>query len=129
MRIKTKPDWQNALSSIVGRLCEAPPTLFITEMKEYTVYGLSWHATSSIFGAGFVCEVADDYGNIVSVPLDIFDIVEDRVSNTWLVRRRGDSIFFWPELFFQQFFFDDLSEGEPGVVQAFRSIKKAIESE
>jgi len=127
MRIQARGDWQDVLAGIGDQLGKPPPTLFVTANKQYTVYGLSWHTASSVYGMGFLYEVVDDHGNVVSAPMDAFDIVDDRISTTWLVRKRGDSVFFWPELFFQKFFFDDLSEGVPEVVEAFRGLKNAIE--
>lgn len=127
MRVKVLDNWLEILpkTTIGNGPC---PKIFIGPGKEYVVYGLSWPRRSIIYGRAPLCEVVDDYGNLISVPIDIFEVTDRRIPSAWRADVRDGSFFLWPEAFFREFFFDDLSEGDPESVNAFLAVREAIEN-
>jgi hypothetical protein len=127
MRVRVVREWERILSAVcLGTGREV--TLFVTAEKEYTVYGMSWHKCSSLFGQPMLaCEITDNYGNLISAPIDIFDVADGRIPDIWRIEKREDAVLLWPEVFLNKFFFDDLSEGVPECVHAFQNIKKLLE--
>lgn len=124
MRLQPKSDWKD----ILARANKSSP-VFVSAGGEYVAYGLSW-PTRSLFEPGCICTIVDDDGHLVSAPLAIFEIIDDRCSSTWRVRKGVDgSVFMWPEAFYAEFFFDDLSEGFPEVVSAFKAAKSLMDAE
>lgn len=127
MRVKVVSDWVAILAGL-GAEGRVKLTLFLGAGNEYTVYGLSLHRESSIYRGGtLVCKVVDDYGNLTSAPIDIFDVVDGAMPKEWRIEKRFDGVFMWPDLFHREFFFDDLSEGVPECVAEFRSLKSKME--
>lgn len=124
MRVRALPDWRSVLNSCSQKTVH---DLYVSSDKEYVVYGLAWRVGSSALGTGFFCEIADDYGNLVSAPIDVFEIVNQELSSTWKVTKRSDAVLIWPDLFLQEFFFDDFSEGVPGVVEQFRNLQREFD--
>lgn len=95
----------------------------ITTGKEYIVYGLS-----IMDGVPWV-EIITDYGNLASVPLLLFQVLDHRVSKYWEMREKDNYLLFWPSSFFQAYFHDDLSERVPHVVEDFKKAQALIDAE
>jgi len=67
--------------------------------------------------------------NLISVPSDLFEIIDSKVSKYWKFKKEDDSISFWPEEFYDDYFHDDLLEEIPERVKQFADIKKRIDNE
>lgn len=126
MRVKVIDDWENVLADL-GAEGSVRPKLFVGRGKEYMVYGLSLHRSSSVYRAGaLICQLVDDYGNLTFAPINIFDVVDGRVPDSWRVGTRDGDVLIWPDIFYKDFFFDDLSEGVPECVVAFRNLQSLL---
>jgi hypothetical protein len=126
MRVKVLDHWADVLPrTVLGS--RPPPKLFISPGKEYLVYGLSLPQNSTVYGRVLLCEVIDDDGNLISTPIDIFEVTDRQIPAIWRAESRDGSFFLWPETFLRKFFFDDLSEGDPETIDAFRVVREAIE--
>jgi hypothetical protein len=92
--------------------------------QEYLVYGMTF-----LSGVPWV-ELLEDFGYLFSVPLCLFEVTDDRVSRHWRVRSSADGrVSFWPPSFYREYYFDDLIEGVPQVLEDFRNVRALIESE
>ena len=97
----------------------------ITLNKEYLVFGISFNNNGTV-----LIEHLTDYGHLVSTPLPLFDIIDNRASKYWVIKKFPDnSITFFPPSFFQEYYHDDLSEREPKIVEDFKQVKKLMEDE
>ena len=103
----------------------------ITVGATYTVLGLSFVIGSHFFGSGPVLEILDDASPCISlVPLCLFEIVDPRPSRFWVARKVNDfTLSLWPEEFYEDYFHDRLSDGEPIGVEAFRRVVDRLENE
>lgn len=102
--------------------------MFVTRGKEYTVYGLSLHESSVLYKAGVLnCQIVSDYGDLIFAPIDIFSVFDPRMPDCWSIELRDGNVFIWPDIFRREFFFDDLSEGVPECVAAFRDLQSKLE--
>ena len=129
MRVKVVSNWVDILAGL-GAEGRVKSTLFLGAGTEYTVFGLSLHRESSIYRGGtLVCKVIDDYGNLTSAPIGIFDVIDGSMPKEWRIEKRFDGVFMWPDLFHREFFFDDLSEGVPECVAEFRNLRYIMEGE
>lgn len=64
---------------------------------------------------------------VVSVPLFLFEITDPRPSALWEVRIHKDgALTLWPRAFYEEFFHDRLSDGDPEMVAALRHIQRAM---
>lgn len=66
---------------------------------------------------------------LISVPLELFEIIDSRVSKYWLVTCTNSITRFWPDEFYQEYFHDDLFEGIPNIVTQFNEVSDRIEKE
>lgn len=123
MRVKVVDDWENVLADL-GAEGKLKPRLSVTRGKEYTVYGLSLPRSSSVYREGVLnCHIVSDYGNLIFAPANIFSVVDGGLPDCWRIDIRNGSVLMWPDVFYQEFFFDDLSEGVPECVSAFRNLQ------
>ena len=96
----------------------------ITPGKQYLVLGMQ-----STLGNLWI-ELQGDTGNLISVPLCLFEIMDGRVSRHWIFKRWKDYDFtLWPESFYQEYYHDDLLEGVPNVVSDFRRLLNLLNAE
>ena len=93
----------------------------------YTVFGLRIR-----YGEPWI-ETSDPDafpGYLYSAPLLLFEIVDARVPSIWEARRSSEGeLRFAPPSFFAEYYFDDLFEQVPAVVNDFLRVRQAIESE
>lgn len=126
MRVKVIDDWEDILADL-GADGKVRPRLSVTRGKEYTVYGLSLHRSSSVYRADIlICQLVSDYGNITFAPINIFTVVDGRLPDCWRIGIRDGNVLIWPDIFYQEYFFDDLSEGVPECVSAFRNLQSLL---
>jgi len=101
----------------------------ITENKEYLVLGIRFMLDSSL-GRCCIAEISSDYSHLTSVPLFLFEIIDPSVSKYWKIKVFDEfTIALWPEVFYKEYFHDDLSENVKENVDEFKSVKLLIEEE
>ncbi|HDS1221270.1 hypothetical protein ABE583_18820 [Stenotrophomonas sp. TWI143] len=126
MRVKVIDDWESVLADL-GAEGKVKPKLFVARGKEYTVYGLSLHRSSSVYRAGaLICQLVDDYGNLIFAPIGVFDVIDGAIPDFWRIEVRDGDVLIWPDIFYKDFFFDDLSDGVPECVAAFRNLQSLM---
>lgn|SRR6266481_1100581 len=110
------------------RLFFKVPPLFrtvhqITIGREYLVLGILFVVNSPVYGNTALFEIVDDGGLCLSVPAALFEIVDGRCSSFWETRfyKNGD-ITMWPSEFYEPYFHDDLSDGDPKTRTVFDSV-------
>jgi hypothetical protein len=90
---------------------------------EYLVYAVTF-----MDGAPWL-ELKEDFEYLHRAPLCLFEIVDGRVSRYWDARWRNQDLCFWPTSFYGEYYFDDLIEGSPDVLEDFRQVTLSMESE
>jgi len=127
MIVRAKKGCQDLLAASFLRRSTRPSSVYISDGTIYVVYGIGWGNAKLLFGETTAVEILDDFGNLTTAPMELFEIICDQVYEGWRVRLIDDSVICWPELFFQKYFFDDLSEGVPEVVAAFKNLRANID--
>lgn len=111
-----------------GRHAAVTNNYVITINKCYNVFGLTFNFSD--FSVGCFVEIISDNNNLVHVPIVLFEIVDNRPSNYWVVKKFSDgTVTLWPPSFYQEFYHDDLSEGVPEIMEDFKRVKEMILSE
>lgn len=128
MRVRALDDWKDVLSRISERGGKKkPPTLFISAKSEYLVYGLRWQYNRGMGEQPVLyCEIVEDFGNLIAAPLEVFEVIDGTIPNLWRLEQHPDGAFLWPDLFFQEYFFDDFSDGVPDCVKEFRTLQERM---
>lgn len=97
--------------------------------SEYTVLGLQFETHSVVWGTGPWARVAVGE-DLVVAPLCLFDIVEERASRHWRVRRWQDgSVTLWPEAFYADYFLNDVKRKKPAALDELRRICELLAAE
>ena len=92
--------------------------------QEYVVYGIT------IMGGEPWVEIASVFEYVYSVPLCLFEIVDGRVSRHWEARWFPSGTFaLWPPSFYQEYYHDFLSDGDPAMLEDFRRVRALIDEE
>lgn len=126
MRVKVVEDWERILTGL-GAGGHLKPKLFVARGKAYTVYGLSLPRDSAVYRAGqILCHLVDDHGNLVFAPIGVFDVTDDAIPEIWRVAVHDGDVVFWPDIFHREYFFDDLSDGDPECVAAFQYLRSQL---
>lgn len=114
--------------SDLGLMNNQDPQYPYTVGQTYTVLAMSSKVGVNAGTLLQLQKVPMDY--IISVPLCLFDIVDDRPSSYWRIQKRSDyEISLWPEEFYQEYFHDDLSDGVPEVVEIYKKVLERLEKE
>src|SRR5258705_244668 len=96
----------------------------VTPGQCYTVLAITACGVASQFRSGVYLDLVDDYGRWSESPLFLFDIVDTRPSKFWVARKFPDStLALWPESFFQEFYHDLLTDGDPKFVADFERVR------
>jgi len=107
-----------------------PGTWDVTIGKEYLVLGVTLFAGGENTPRGAAYKIEADGGTVYSVPVPLFEIVDNRPSRYWRVGRRGPfGLVLWPQEFFERYFFDDLSEGVPAALRTYDKVRDRLEQE
>ena len=105
----------------------------LTVGKEYLVLGITIPLGNPAHPRGVGLEIERDGGTVLTIPLALFEITDDRVSRFWKARVLetpvGRCLCLWPEEFYATYFFDDLSEGFPEVVRTYLAVRERLERE
>lgn len=100
-------------------------TIFPVDVgQEYEALGLSfWDSVAWV-------EIAMQSEVVVSVPLFMFEVIDDRVPTVWRVRQHDDGgLSLWPACFYDEFFHDRLSNRDPKYLSAFRELLNELRRE
>jgi len=104
----------------------------LTVGKEYIVLAISHFLDSSFnYGQYPVLYIKDDVGTLSSIPLFLFEVIDDRPSKYWHFNysRKMKSCQLWPKSFYQEFYHDDLSNDYPEVEADFKRVCELLENE
>jgi hypothetical protein len=116
--------------SLFGIDADFDPCFQITIGKECTVFGISIIHGKSGYSGLVMYEILDDVRSYcISMPHCLFEIIDGRASSYWEIRINNEDITIWPEDFFCDYFFDDLSDGEPLARKKFNEILKKMQNE
>jgi len=119
MKVKViKLEIKNVDSSVINSKMEN----FLNIGDEYTVYAVTIQKTMT-----YVQIYIDN--KLISIPIELFEIIDSKVSKYWLVSYTDSTTRFWPNEFYQEFFHDDLFEGVTEIVTQFNDVKNKIERE
>lgn len=124
MKVRVLPDWQSQLAQYNAKI---DVQLFVNPESHYEVYGLSWRTPSSVFGTTcLLCEIMDDYGNLTSAPIDLFEVTEREVPWFWRTVTSKDAVLLWPDAFLREYFHDDYSNDDPEALLEFEKLQSQI---
>lgn len=121
----------NSLALDVG-LDEGEPRFYrsVTPGTAYTVLGLSYDPSSTCYAGKPTVEIKNDSGGLSSIPLFLFDIIDNTASKYWQCKFTPEGrLTFFPDSFYESYYHDDLSEGVPEVVNNFKELCMLIENE
>ena len=92
----------------------------LTINTEHLVYGLTISKSMNYV------QIYHD-NSLVSMPLPLFEIIDERASKYWKVRKLSTNhLHLWPEEFYTNYFHEDLFEGVVEVVEVFKKVKKRM---
>jgi hypothetical protein len=83
----------------------------LTEGKEYLVLGIIVLKQDLI-----LLEILSDFNHLVSAPIDLFEIIDNRISKFWVIDHDERLTTIRPQLFNRAYFHDDLFEGEDNLL-------------
>lgn len=102
----------------------------ITVGEKYIALGLKIPSFGSSGQASCGAYILDDDRQCSMVPLCLFDIVDGTLSSHWIAGRTGpDEFKLCPASFFQEYYHDDLSEGDPEIVADFEVVCRKLYEE
>lgn len=113
----------------LGTSYRADQDFHVTIGREYVVLGLNFSVNSNVHGTGVWAHLVTDFGNLAWAPLELFEIIDSRVSKYWVARKADHVFTLWPESFYREFYHDDLAEGVAEVVMDFNRVRSLLESE
>lgn len=114
-----------AQKKILGIQKDEEPQYPFSVGEIYTVLGIH---TQLGYYSGIILKIHVMYP--VPAPLCLFEIIDERVSSYWKVKKLSEyELALWPEEFYQDFFQDDLTTGVPEVVNIYRKVLERLEKE
>ncbi|WP_061296267.1 hypothetical protein [Leptospira interrogans] len=97
---------------------------FMTVGEIYTVFGLDFD-----LDVLSVCIFFDER-HLVEVPMELFEVVDNTVSNEWKAKLWEDGRFtLWPEMFYEEDFSENFSDWQTKEREQFRILRERMESE
>lgn len=114
----------------MGRVPGDAQDFHVTVGASYLVIGLQFSVNSNVLGTGAWIHLVNDYGHLAWTPARMFEVIDSRVSSFWRVDFSIEGqVRIWPELLLQEYFHDDLSDGDPVATEAFARLMSALELE
>jgi hypothetical protein len=102
----------------------------LTEGKTYLVVAITFVCSSPVFGTTVLFDVVDETDYLMPIPACLFEIMDDRGSMYWRVRRNEDGSFtLWPESFYKPCFHDLLSDRDPDALAILHSVLELMNAE
>lgn len=90
----------------------------------YTAFGLEFNLDLLYVTIFF------DERHLVDVPMEILEIIDERVSNEWKAKLWRDGRFtLWPEMFYEKDFFENFSDWQTDERERFKLLRERMESE
>lgn len=131
MRIKCKSrELTEEQRELLNASSRFRPNHRITIGKEYLVLGLVGVIHSSRYGSTTLFEIFDDDRHLVLYPAVLFDVTDARCSSFWRAAIHEDgTVTLRPEELYQEFFHDDLSDGDPAVRKIFEAMVARLDAE
>jgi hypothetical protein len=101
----------------------------LSQGKEYVVLGLTFCPKLTTYGGHPSVEIKDDGNSLTAFPIILFEIIDSKPSAYWETRYDAEKgvLSHYPELFYKEFFHDDLSEGQ--MIFDFQSVCETLEEE
>ncbi len=91
---------------------------------DYLVYGIAF------YDGGVWFQLLSAKGTwLFDAPMELFEVLDPRVSRHWRLGKREDRVLLCPELLLGDYVHDDLSEGVPEVVRRLRELTGMMEAE
>ena len=98
--------------------------------KIYVALGVSFVRDSSAFGTTVLLEIFDETEYLMSIPSELFEIIDARVSRFWHARDYGLGVFaVWPPLFFEESFHEKLADRDPGAMTLITLLLRKLSEE
>jgi hypothetical protein len=93
---------------------------------DYLVFGLYIKKNGAI-----IIDCLNKYNHLHSYPLDLFEVIDNRISKYWIFRVRENGVisFLPKEYYDNEYFHDDLSEDDPKIVLQFHDLIKRFKAE
>jgi hypothetical protein len=83
---------------------------------EYIVYGIEAQ-TDVIYYIIF------DGNHLLSIPAKMFEIIDDKIPDTWKAKYVDDELTLYPELFYRDYFFDRFSDYDDDLRGEFEKLR------
>ena len=98
--------------------------------KSYVALGIHTPTTSGSFGVSVAVHIKNDQGSLSIMPMALFEIIDAVPSAYWVIKTTDlGELSILPAAFHEEFFHDDLSEGEESAVAEFQRACALIEAE
>ncbi|MDE1464947.1 hypothetical protein [Spartinivicinus poritis] len=102
----------------------------ITEGKTYLVISLGNAPGSSFYGNSMLYDIEDDFGKLIPIPADLFEIIDPTPSKYWQVKVDGIKLSFDLIDFIKDpGLSEKILDREVDALLAFDEIKKKLEAE
>jgi hypothetical protein len=106
---------------IIGRYIAGKQVFSVEVGREYIVYGIE------ILGEMPWVRIEDDYEQISSAPLCLFEVVDPSVPSIWEARMNSDCVLMLlPPSFYREGFIEDLLDGDPSAVAELRRVRSRL---
>jgi len=105
---------------------------WLTVDKEYVVLAVAHFLDSEFYYGQYpVLDIKDDIGTLSTLPLFLFEVIDDRPSKYWHFNynRERKVCEMAPKSFCQEFYHDDLREGYPEIEADFKHVCELLENE
>ncbi len=102
----------------------------VTVGKEYVVLGLSYDPIAEYHAGKPFVDIKNDNGDLSTVPIYMFEVVDETVSMYWQVKFNGDLLTLYPESFYRyEYYHEDLADGVPEIKADFERLCQEFEQE
>ncbi|AVQ13034.1 Uncharacterized protein XB16_2730 [Leptospira santarosai] len=69
-------------------------------------------------------------GHLSKVPMELFEIIDEKVSSEWKAKLWEDGRFtLWPEMFYEEDFFENFSDWQTDERERFKVLRERMENE
>jgi hypothetical protein len=98
------------------------------DMREYLIIGTLFFAFGIRFFKSITYVYIFDGNHLFEVPIELFEVVDNKVSNEWSIRVwENGEITLWPDLFYQDGFLENFAERELEERKLFEGLRGRIE--
>jgi len=105
-------------------ITNASPTIINSDLHEYLKIGTDYEVYGIRIYEGINYFMIFDDGHLIEVPSSMFDIIDGKVSPLWVVKcSEKNEITFWPDLFYNEDFFEKFSEWEYNERKSFAKLE------